>query len=254
MNYLKVFIYSAFIIILIMFLIPYFIVAWSTRFVGGIDASWLSFWGSFLGGILSAIGVIVTTYFIIKSNNQNVEKAAKVQDQRERERHYVIYMLNKNEEIITGLNDLNLKFAELLKCYIQLKKLYSSLGRLSAEDAMTWSFEAGKKNTNKYGKAMERIGDLKDMEHNLRLEIMYCFNNLKSKSLFFPEINQHLLKFEVILNNEKGEILAFIEEGEYEKSRMIFNKLKTDYESWLLEISDELVDNGKKIMYQLNVN
>jgi len=78
---------------------------------------WLGFWGSYLGGIFSMLGVIFTTYFLLKNQNklhieqlnthkESVKNASELNDRTERERIHMTFMLKKNEEIVYYLTEL----------------------------------------------------------------------------------------------------------------------------------------------------
>ncbi|MCM0627389.1 hypothetical protein M5J14_23100 [Lysinibacillus sp. OL1_EC] len=77
--YFKVLIYTAIIsfvvFFIVLFFIPYIVNNWVINSVGNNDSSlagsWISFWGSFLGGIVGMFAVLLTTYLLIKSQNEN---------------------------------------------------------------------------------------------------------------------------------------------------------------------------------------
>ncbi|MFJ7891313.1 hypothetical protein ACIQYL_25110 [Lysinibacillus xylanilyticus] len=207
---------------------------------GNVDG-WLGFWGSFLGGILGAIGVIFTTYFIIKNNNKNVEDAAKMQDNRERDRHLSVFMLNKNEEAIFALNELNFKVAELLKCFIDITKQSQQIEKISIAES------------DKLHIANEKYNLLKDKEHSLRLEIMNKVNNLKSKTTYFDNILKKVLEFEGIMNAEKNEILNGIESKNYKYAKTMFDSLKSNYDKWLKEMNDLLIMNNSDLINEIKI-
>ncbi|MFM9533654.1 DUF456 domain-containing protein [Lysinibacillus sp. IITD104] len=124
-SYFKVLIFSSIIsfgvLLAILFVIPYIVNNWVISSVGNNDSSlagsWISFWGSFLGGIVGMFAVIVTTHLLISNQNKqhkelleqqknDVQMAADLNDKKERERYYFSFLIGQNEKIIELLIEL----------------------------------------------------------------------------------------------------------------------------------------------------
>lgn len=96
--YFKVIIFSAIIsfiiFMVILFVIPYTVNNWVISSVGNNESSlagsWISFWGSFLGGIVGMFAVLLTTYLLIKSQNQHHK------EQLEQQRDDVVNSINSS--------------------------------------------------------------------------------------------------------------------------------------------------------------
>lgn len=56
------------------------------------------FIGSIIGGIIGALGVIITTYFIIEANKKTAKYATVLQDKKERERIVMQFEINQIDE------------------------------------------------------------------------------------------------------------------------------------------------------------
>lgn len=55
------------------------------------------FLGSVLGGVIGALGVVGTTYFLIEANNKATKDSAYLQDKQIREREYTTFILKQIE-------------------------------------------------------------------------------------------------------------------------------------------------------------
>ena len=118
--YIKVFIYSALItfslLFIILFIIPYIVNNWLIDTIGnndsGLAGSWISFWGSFLGGIIGTLGVICTTFFIIKSQKEDTEFSIIQQDKRERDRMQLEINMDFYDEVHKFLVNYQLEFVK----------------------------------------------------------------------------------------------------------------------------------------------
>lgn len=105
--YFKVLIYSAIIsfivFLVILFVIPYTVNNWVIGALGnndsGLAGSWISFWGSFLGGMLGMVAVVLTTYALIRNQNKqhfellaeqknSIDETAELNDKKTREREH----------------------------------------------------------------------------------------------------------------------------------------------------------------------
>jgi len=70
------------------------------------------FLGSVLGGIIGALGVVGTTYFLIEANKQETKDAADLQDDKEKKRFFVQLTISKSEDTLLKLGELNDRLIE----------------------------------------------------------------------------------------------------------------------------------------------
>lgn len=80
------------------------------------------FIGSVLGGIIGALGVIGTTYFLIEANKEQTLRAARMHDKTERDRYYLQLVIANSEDTLVRLSKLKDKLREY-------KRLVSSANR-----------------------------------------------------------------------------------------------------------------------------
>ena len=74
---------------------------------------WLGFWGSYLGGTIGTLGVIATTYFLIKHETENTYKSMLLEDERKRNLIILEMQIKKNEEITDSILELHSKWIEI---------------------------------------------------------------------------------------------------------------------------------------------
>lgn len=110
------------IIILFPTIIHIFAYLWSLQGIGiGSIEGWLSFWGSYLGGISGAIGVIFTTYWIINTQNKK--------EKRDYKNQLELTQFNLSQEVkIKQIND---KINALQNLIINVEKYYMYTVRLT---------------------------------------------------------------------------------------------------------------------------
>ncbi len=143
-SYLKVLIFSAIIsfgvLLVILFAIPYIVNKWVIGSVGNNDSSlagsWISFWGSFLGGIVGMVAVVLTTYALIRNQNKqhlellteqknSIDEAAELNDKKTREREHKLFLLNKNEELVELITNMT----KLIKIRNEIFRKIDNIGQ-----------------------------------------------------------------------------------------------------------------------------
>lgn len=152
---------------LTIFIIPGLIASFMTLPVfseapGNTDA-WISFWGSYLGGIFGMIGVIVTTFFIIQNQN--------IQNKRERIKDFEQKNLEKILEMLFEIKYL-INTSDLKRLNTELDLKYRSENRhniFSGEDLI-----------NQQTNLISVEEDIKKVEN--------LINSLKSKFTLIGEI------------------------------------------------------------------
>lgn len=142
--YFKVLIYSAIIsfivFLVILFVIPYTVNNWVIGALGnndsGLAGSWISFWGSFLGGMLGMVAVVLTTYALIRNQNKqhfellaeqknSIDETAELNDKKTREREHKLFLLNKNEELIESI----INMTKLVKLRNEVFRKINNIGQ-----------------------------------------------------------------------------------------------------------------------------
>lgn len=102
---------------------------------GKVD-SWIGFWGSYLGGIVGMVAVIITTFFLIGNQNKHhfellteqrnsIDGAANLNDKKTREREHKLFLININEELVQSL----IQLTKLIKLRIQIFRKIKNIGK-----------------------------------------------------------------------------------------------------------------------------
>lgn len=156
--------------LIVLIIIPAIIYLFFNSFFNKEQAQvWLGFWGSYLGGIIGAIGVIVTTYFLIKSSKEEVKDSADIHDDKERVRYLDQLMVIKGEDTILKLSELKDRLEG-----------YERMSRLLKRDISNFTLVI------KGGESKEKDR----LENNIKNSIS---NNQKSLSEIELKINQVLV-------------------------------------------------------------
>ena len=101
---------------------------------GKVD-TWIGFWGSYLGGIVGMIAVIITTFFLIGNQNKHhfellteqrnsIDGAANLNDKKTREREHKLFLININEQLVQSL----IQLTKLIKLRIQVFRKINNIG------------------------------------------------------------------------------------------------------------------------------
>ena len=91
---------------------------WFSYSKGNVDG-WLGFWGSYLGGTIGTLGVIATTYFLIKHETEISNGSIVMEDKRKRDMMLLEIKMKKNEEITESVIKLNDIKADLHNAILQ---------------------------------------------------------------------------------------------------------------------------------------
>ena len=173
-NYWKLILVIFLGVIFIAFIIHLFGWLWSLTGVGiGTFEGWLGFWGSYLGGSIGAVGVIFTTYWIIKTQSKKEERDYKQQ--------LVLAKLNLLQEV--KINQIENKLNSLERTIINIEKYCLVTVRLIEhyDHFETWTKErdkALKQNDNLY---YERANN------NVYRE-MDSYNKLLNERILFEQV------------------------------------------------------------------
>jgi len=91
---------------------------WFSYSKGNVDG-WLGFWGSYLGGTMGTLGVIATTYFLIKHETEITNSSMVLEDKRKRDLMYLEIQMKKIEEITESILVTNSKWLDLHNTLIE---------------------------------------------------------------------------------------------------------------------------------------
>lgn len=102
---------------------------------GKVDA-WISFWGSYLGGIVGMIAVVLTTFALIRNQNKqhfelltepknSIYGAAELNDKKTREREHKLFLININEELVQSL----IHMTKLIKLRYEVFRKINNFGQ-----------------------------------------------------------------------------------------------------------------------------
>ncbi|EAZ84907.1 DUF456 domain-containing protein [Lysinibacillus fusiformis] len=230
--YFKVFLISAIVslgvLLVISFVIPYSVNNWVIDSLGNNDSSlagsWISFWGSFLGGIVGMVAVVLTTYALIRNqNNQHLEllfeqknsidEAAELNDKKTREREHKLFLLNKSEELVESITNMT----KLIKLRNEIFRKIDNIGQEISN--LT--------NQQEFLRDIHLVHSKEESVHEVILSLM-----MEIKSSQFRE----------------SELFAEIE-IEISKVRILYSYL--DYESDEVEIINDLLNKSSYNMIEL---
>lgn len=102
---------------------------------GKVDA-WIGFWGSYLGGIVGMIAVVLTTFVLIKKQDKqhfellseqkkSIDEAAELNDKKTREREHKLFLININEELVQSL----IQMTKLIKLRNEVFRKINNIGQ-----------------------------------------------------------------------------------------------------------------------------
>lgn len=97
---------------------------------------WLSFWGSYLGGIVGMVAVVITTFVLIGNQNKqhfellaeqkkSIDEAAEINDKKTREREHKLFLININEELVQSL----IQMTKLIKLRNEVFRKINNFGQ-----------------------------------------------------------------------------------------------------------------------------
>lgn len=196
-------------------------------FAKGNVEGWLGFWGSFIGGSLGAVGVIVTTYFLIEADKENSRKIAELNDQTERDRINTTFLLNKNEELMqvfSEIFELNSKRYNLLRSCVTVVGDIDSCN-LKRQELIRQKYLSEKnidiqlkKLKQKYDSLVSRRRELLENETNVRGKIITLLASAQIKITYFNNLENDVSKFKTELSYSLDYFYNLFEEGEISKT------------------------------------
>ncbi len=156
---------------------------WSYTGIGvGAVEGWLGYWGSYLGGILSALGVIGTTLLIIKRNDEAIE----MQDKKARDKEYNFYELNQIEEA----------HKILVECGNHLLKINDLYRILAPKIAETMEFPIGKTmgnhDTKIYNELIEEYREIQREFSDYKSSYYGLLEQFEYKISLFSEVENEI--------------------------------------------------------------
>lgn len=213
-------------IILIFIVIPLFIsllmnISIFSLSRGSVEG-WLGFWGSYIGGILGALGVIITTYFLIEADKENSREVAKLNDLTERDRINTTFLLNKNEELMKILSEIfelnNSRYNTLRSCIVISKELKNCKSK--KEELMKLKIITGQSVDIQLQKLKERYNELlinnsKSLENETRIrsKINTLLANAQIITTYLKSLESLFTIFKLKLNQSLKYFYTIIEEG-----------------------------------------
>lgn len=202
--------------LLTMLIIPLIInlAAWAWSFTGiGVGAveGWLGYWGSYLGGVLSALGVIGTTFLIIKRNDEAID----LQDRKAREKEYNFYELNQIEEA----------HKILVESVNQLLKVNDLIGILAPKIAETMEFTIGKtmgeQDTKKFNELVEDYRKIQSKFADYRANYYGLSEQFEYKMSLFSEAKNEIQDLLEVINKyflETQTLIKVLESKEFKEA------------------------------------
>lgn len=164
---------------------------------------WLSYWGGYLGSIVGLAAVTIATQFQITSQaklhkeqldqqKKAIDRTAELNDRKERSRIRMTYLLNKNEEILVTVIEvqslLRDYFFVLLTRYAeyQVNSLNTLLEYRKIEKTQSSAKEEVKK---RFFEETEHKNKLLNDTTNMRLQIEKTLSILTAKGVHFNGLN-----------------------------------------------------------------
>lgn len=209
---------------------------------GGTDG-WLSYWGAYLGGIIGLIAVVVTTQFILANQEKQhkeliqeqrdaTEQAAALNDQKERDRIYTTFLLNKNEEIYSLLIYTDKLFTEYSHVIRDLAIQKEKITELKVDELISRVSSSSK---NKYEEQLQKAVDeyrkLRNPEKNIRIEIEEKFSNLKAKGIYLENLVAPLEMLEYVIDDGIRNLIVEFQTTNFTKKEVdnLMNDIHSDY-------------------------
>ncbi|MGA3601745.1 hypothetical protein [Lysinibacillus agricola] len=193
------------------------------------------FLGSILGGIIGALGVIGTTFFIIEANKDSTKYAADLQDRQVRERDYVILLIKQIEEVNQILNQCTESVFKNVNLMVMVAdglrglkefEINNDLKNLDLQDQETRVILI-----DRYYMFEERYKNLRKEEGEERYKILVYLRNLQAKTNFIPQITQDIADIDKVMNFNAKKILDYFKEIKPEEAspESLFEEYKTGY-------------------------
>ncbi|WP_312114325.1 hypothetical protein [Brevibacillus reuszeri] len=199
-------------------------------FSEGSIEGWLGFWGSYIGGTLGALGVIITTYFLIEAEKQNSREVAKLNDQTERDRINTTFLLNKNEELMKILSDifeLNNSRYNWLSSYIRNTKEIRKC-RSKNEELIKLKIISGQnvdiklqKIKEEYNDLFSKNSDILEHETQIRSKIITLLANAQIITTYFNNLEIQVTQFKSKLSQSLRYFYSVIEAGNFLEDELL---------------------------------
>lgn len=233
----KILLFLVILIILILLIVPGIMAVFMEEPVfskaPGEVESWISFWGSYLGGIVGMIAVVVTTFFMIGNQNKHhneqlekqseqnkllleeqakhhqeqleeqrlaIEKTAILNERTENKRIYVSFLFKKNEEVLEILMKivgLYLERHNHIINIVQYRKVMEFLLELKSKPEKNINLEQINPERIKqdFKENIDKLNDIYVKEAKIRGDIVVLLSELRIKSNYFDSSNFNIYKF-----------------------------------------------------------
>ena len=158
----------------------------------GSEDAWVSFFGSYLGGVFGMVGVIFTTYLIINNNKKNIEHSMQLEDKKIRDREVTIVLLNKSEEVAERLENFTGLLSRSVSLFIRMS-IYST----TIKDLDSLKRRADPSEVESIDNEIKRFKDvheeLSNQSISIRPLVIDSLNNAIAKSIYFNQIRNDII-------------------------------------------------------------
>lgn len=239
-NFIKKFPLTIFILLA---LIPLFIsllmfIPWFSLSKGSVEG-WLGFWGSYLGGTIGTLGVIATTYFLIKHETEITNKNIEVEDLRKRDFLFLELQIKKYEEITNSILELNSKWVDVSNTLMELS--------ISKEDFLIKNEESEQQVKGKLIEYYNKRKILADKQNRLLLHLKTFHDDDKLRN-FLKRVNDLVERYNKL--SEQIAACTDIKEN-YKYTNKIENIVSEEFEAYD-EILTYYTEQYKSILYNIN--
>ncbi len=243
-------------ILVIVLLIPLVIssfmyIPWFSYSKGNVDG-WLGFWGSFLGGIIGAFGVIITTYFIIEANKQTTKDAANLQDKQNREREYITYLLHKNEDLYQAMLKMNQQIQIIEKNVEKYQRIKFEINKVTSDVFIEQLIRSTIGDTKGLSEGEKNKNNLEIILNSLQIEIenniQIARNNLavvESKVVYFVNLTS---KFSELQLKTSIYISNIFENNQNDNNELLQNNYRDSFQ----ELENAIRDQSQQLLKKLS--
>lgn len=184
------------------------------------NSNLLSFWGSYAGGIISGLVVIVTTYWILRRQNKTLQDQILAEDKRERKRFKQEFLFKSNEKILTNLTEAAhyLRLYEIattrVKEYNEKRSSFAKQYQLNTELDQNYNTDYLRAQRDEYEKLYFRYLDEKSdaqLKIDLAIDHVFLYNNSMDNNegfyKMFSDLNRKVqrifTKYHDLIENKK---------------------------------------------------
>ncbi|MFJ7971304.1 hypothetical protein [Psychrobacillus sp. NPDC096389] len=223
---------------------------------------WLSYWGGYLGAMLGLAAVTIATQFQINSQTKlhkeqldmqmkAIDVTAELNDSKERNRIRMTYLLNKNEEILELLIDIQ----SLLVTYLNSITRYAEYHEKAFMTFSTYH-NLSESNKTKDDKRLEELetqysqqvkfkNQLLDENTILRIKIVEKLSILSAKGVHFKKF--HLLDEKKYIESSLSE---FYDEIESTREYRVLDK--EFYKSAMIDLNKNVEQKGSLLLSRID--